>query len=239
MGLTVFAVAVGAVGASTSAGTIGLALLVEVGGGIAFGLVVRLLPVHGGEEAAMSWRERALVGWCGPRGAVSLAVVLSLPLVTAVGAPFPHRELLQFLTVVVVLVTLVGQTVPLPWLVRVLRLGRDTEERTEAVRARRAAVDAALRELDDIAQRDEPVPAGSDEIRQVLELRRDHLQERLEPRPAERSLDLASLRLRLLEVERDTLRRLHDDGEISRATMVSLSQDLDLDETQLHRRGSQ
>ncbi|GAA1881251.1 Na+/H+ antiporter [Pseudonocardia ailaonensis] len=212
------------------------AVLVRLAWVLLVPLAARGLPVPAGAEAGMPWRERVLLGWCGPRGAVSLAVVLSLPLTTATGAPFPHRELLQFLTVVVVLVTLVGQTVPLPWLMRVLRLGQGSAERTEAVRARHAAVEAALRELEAIAEGDEPVPAGFDELRQVLELRRDHLQDRIEPRRAGPSSDAAALRLRLLEVERETLRRLHDDGEVSRSTMVALSQDLDMDETQLRRR---
>jgi CPA1 family monovalent cation:H+ antiporter len=39
-----------------------------------------------------------------------------------------------------------------------------------------------------------------------------------------------------VDVERDTLRALHEKGEISRPTMVAISQELDLDETQLRRR---
>ncbi|MCF7551767.1 Na+/H+ antiporter [Pseudonocardia sp. WMMC193] len=192
--------------------------------------------VTGGRDPAadMPWRERLLVGWCGPRGAVSLAVILSLPAVGADGLEFPHRDLLQFLTVVVVLATLVGQTVPLPWLVRRLRLGPSPTERTEAMRARRVAVEAALRELDGIEQREEPT-AGVDELRQVLQLRRDDLHGRADSAGESRT-DVADLRLRLVEVERAALRELHERGEISRRTVVALSQDLDLDETQVRRR---
>ncbi|GAA2854515.1 Na+/H+ antiporter [Pseudonocardia halophobica] len=212
-----------------------------------------LLPVREELAAQMPWRERVVLGWCGPRGAVSLAVALSIPLTAADGAPFPRRDLLLFLTVVVVLVTLVGQTVPLPRLLKVLNLRPDERERTEGVRARRAAVDAALRELDEVAERDEPEPAGVEELRQVLELRRDHLRDQLEatrhahrhgddeggPEPeahGEGATDVSALRLRLVEVERETLRRMQANGEISRPTMVAISQELDLDETQLRRR---
>jgi Na+/H+ antiporter len=212
-----------------------------------------LLPIPQDPAAHMPWRERVALGWCGPRGAVSLAVALSIPLTTASGAPFPRRDLLLFLTVVVVLVTLVGQTVPLPWLLRVLRLRPGERERTEGVRARRAAVDAALRELDEVAERDEPGPPGVEELRQVLELRRDHLRDELEATrhahhhgegddarrsraSGDGSTDHSSLRLRLLEVERETLHGMQARGEISRPTMVAISQELDLDETQLRRR---
>lgn len=149
----------------------------------------------------------------------------------------PDLVLLLFLTVVVVLATLVGQTVPLPWLMRTLRLDVGHTERTEAVRARRAAVDAALRELDAVAAADGADPPGVDELRQILGLRRDHLHDQVEgDRGEPAAFDVAGLRLRLLETERETLRGLYADGEISRRTMVAISQDLDLDETQLRRR---
>lgn len=206
--------------------------------------LVSLLRVREEFIGGMPWRERLALGWCGPRGAVSLAVILSLPLTTPDGAPFPQRDLLVFLTVVVVLVTLVGQTLPLGLLLRALRLRPSLRERTESARARQAAVDAALRELDGVAEREEPVPPGVDELRQVLELRRDHLRDRLDESAddrgdgsgGDRSFDVRDLRLRLIEVERAALRRMHDEGEIGRATMVEISQELDLDETQLRNR---
>ncbi|HEV7469545.1 MAG TPA: Na+/H+ antiporter [Pseudonocardia sp.] len=215
-------------------------------------LLAGLLPVREELTSRMTLRERLVLGWCGPRGAVSLAVALSIPLVTATGQQFPRRDLLLFLTVVVVLVTLVGQTVPLPFLLRRLKLRPDEREQTEGARARRATVDAALRELDDVAARDEPDPPGAEALRQVLELRRDRLRDQLDPGsdrrrttpdddpdgddPRPDRLDASDLRLRLVDVERDTLRALHEKGEISRPTMVAISQELDLDETQLRRR---
>ncbi|MHA6795094.1 Na+/H+ antiporter [Pseudonocardia bannensis] len=197
-------------------------------------LVARLL--RDDVTADMSWRERAVLGWCGPRGAVSLAVALSIPLTTASGAPFPRRDLLLFLTVVVVLATLVGQVVPLPAVLRLLRLCPGERERTEGLRARRAAVDAALRELDGIAARDERDPTGAEALRQVLELRRDRLRSQLDVESGTATdvqPDERSLRLQLLEAERRTLRRLYDQGEISGRTMVEVSQELDLDEARL------
>lgn len=197
--------------------------------------LLQRLPVREELAAHMPWRERIVLAWCGPRGAVSLAVALSIPLVTAAGEPFPRRDLLVFLTMVVVLVTLVGQTVPLPWLLSLVGLRPDPEELTEGIRARRAAVDAALSELDDLDAAAEP-PPGAEALRQVLELRRDHLREQLSERDGARGSDTSELRLRLLEVERATLRRLYDDGEISRGTMVEISQELDLDETNVRSR---
>ena len=139
------------------------------------------LPVREEIAAGMTRQERVVLAWCGPRGAVSLAVALSIPLVTATGEPFPHRDLLVFLTVAVVLATIVGQTVTLPALLRRLGLRPDEEEMSESVRARLAAVEAALRELDEIAstEADGPDQPQAQALRQVLELRQNHLRDLL------------------------------------------------------------
>jgi CPA1 family monovalent cation:H+ antiporter len=188
----------------------------------------------------MTRRERLVLGWCGPRGAVSLAVALSIPLTTSAGAPFPRRDLLLFLTIVVVLATLVGQVLPLPVLLRWLRLSPDEDERTEGLRARRAAVDAAMYELDDISARQEHPESAVDALRQVMQLRRERLLREVDAltdgaEEADFHLDERRLWLRLLEVERGSLRRLHDDGEIAARTLVEVSQELDLDETRLRQ----
>ena len=197
--------------------------------------LLQRLRVREAPAALMTWRERVVLAWCGPRGAVSLAVALSIPLLTGTGAPFPHRDLLVFLTVVVVLVTLVGQTISLPLLLRRLGLRPDDRELSESVRARLATVDAALRELDEVAASEGLDQPQVDALRQVLELRRDHLYELLHADTPGDS-DVSALRLRLLAVERKTLRKLHDNGEISRRTMIDISQELDSDEHAVRRR---
>jgi CPA1 family monovalent cation:H+ antiporter len=45
------------------------------------------LPTGEAAAASLSRRERAVLGWCGPRGAVSLAVALSIPVTAADGMP--------------------------------------------------------------------------------------------------------------------------------------------------------
>lgn len=192
------------------------------------------------EIGVLTRAERLVLGWCGPRGAVSLAVALSIPLAAPNGAPFVHRDLLLFLTIVVVLVTLVGQVVALPALLRRLRLSPGERERTEGLHARRAMVDAALREVEDLASAHKREPAELEAIRQVLELRRDRLLRQLEiesddaddpgPGPDERELQL-----RLLATERQALRELRAKQQLSRRTQIEISQELDLDEARLRQ----
>ncbi len=69
-------------------------------------------------DAHPGWRNPLIFGWAGMRGVVSLAAALSIPLVVSEGQPFPYRNLILFITFVVILVTLVFQGLTLPWVIR-------------------------------------------------------------------------------------------------------------------------
>jgi NhaP-type Na+/H+ and K+/H+ antiporter len=69
-------------------------------------------------DAHPGWRNPIIFGWSGMRGVVSLAAALSIPLVVSEGRPFPFRNLVLFITFVVILVTLVFQGLTLPWVIR-------------------------------------------------------------------------------------------------------------------------
>ena len=68
------------------------------------------------------WRGPIIFGWAGMRGVVSLAAALSIPLLIAEGQPFPNRNLILFITFIVILVTLVLQGLTLPWVIRKVRV---------------------------------------------------------------------------------------------------------------------
>jgi len=58
-----------------------------------------------------------LLGWSGMRGVVSLAAALAIPITLADGTEFPQRNLILFITFVVILLTLVVQGLTLPWFI--------------------------------------------------------------------------------------------------------------------------
>jgi CPA1 family monovalent cation:H+ antiporter len=64
------------------------------------------------------WRNPLVFGWAGMRGVVSLAAALSVPILINEGQPFPYRNLILFITFIVILMTLVFQGLTLPWLIR-------------------------------------------------------------------------------------------------------------------------
>lgn len=69
-----------------------------------------------------------VLGWSGMRGVVSLAAALSIPVQLSDGTAFPQRNLILFITFVVILLTLVGQGLTLPYFIRKINMLRDGEE---------------------------------------------------------------------------------------------------------------
>lgn len=85
-----------------------------------------------------------LLGWTGMRGVVSLAAALAIPVTLADGTAFPYRNLILFITFVVILLTLLVQGLTLPYIIRRSGLfDRFAEESEEKVKQR---IKAGLKE---------------------------------------------------------------------------------------------
>jgi CPA1 family monovalent cation:H+ antiporter len=63
-----------------------------------------------------------MAGWAGMRGVVSLAAALAIPIALPSGEAFPHRNLILFITFVVIFITLVFQGLTMPFLLRLFKL---------------------------------------------------------------------------------------------------------------------
>jgi Na+/H+ antiporter len=59
-----------------------------------------------------------MLGWTGMRGVVSLAAALAIPITLENGAAYPQRQLILFITFVVILLTLLLQGLTLPYIIR-------------------------------------------------------------------------------------------------------------------------
>ncbi|HSC38512.1 MAG TPA: cation:proton antiporter, partial [Chitinophagaceae bacterium] len=73
------------------------------------------------EHALLDFKNCLIISWSGMRGIVSLAMAIALPARLSDGSPFPERNAIIFISVVVVLFTLIGQGLTLPWLVKRLK----------------------------------------------------------------------------------------------------------------------
>ncbi len=69
------------------------------------------------------WKNPLIIGWAGMRGVVSLATALSIPLLMNDGTAFPHRNLIIFITFVVIFITLVFQGLTLPFVIKLTNIG--------------------------------------------------------------------------------------------------------------------
>jgi monovalent cation/hydrogen antiporter len=182
-------------------------------------------------------RGRFLVAWSGMRGAVSLAVALAVPLTTAAGGPFPGRDLIVFLTFAVILVTLVGQGLSLPALIRRLQISEGGADADEELYARLVATKAALAQIDALAgeewTRDETV----ERMRAWYEYRKRRLAARAgkiqDEGYEDRSLAYQEMVRLVLAAQREALLGMRRDGQLSNETMNRIGRELDLEESRL------
>ncbi|MET3029115.1 Na+/H+ antiporter [Flavobacterium sp. UW10123] len=70
------------------------------------------------EHALLDFGNSLIISWSGMRGIVSLAIAIGLPRFLEDGTPFPLRNAIIFISVAVVLLTLIGQGLTLPWIVK-------------------------------------------------------------------------------------------------------------------------
>jgi len=192
-----------------------------------------------------SWRHVTIIGWTGMRGVVSLAAALAIPLTmdgTPDGPPFEDRDLILFLTFIVILATLVVQGLSLPLLIRWLGVEDDGSMEIEEREARLKANQAALARLNEIGESE---PAKADALQRLRVEYEDHIQqvEGAEPENAGTKLRLFSaeyehLSYEALVVERQTILQLRNHNVISDEVLRRIQRDIDLAEARLrHHQG--
>ncbi len=185
----------------------------------------------------LSWQQRVVLGWCGMRGAVSLAAALALPLEAEGGIPFPERDLLIFLSFAVILATLVGQGLTLKPLILVLHLGDDGAAEREEWLARVHATDAALARLEELTTEGWVYQDTVARVRAMLEYRRSRFASRIKGEGSEafetRSAAYQRLLRDLLAAQRQALLTLRNEGHISDEIRRRVERDLDFEESRL------
>jgi CPA1 family monovalent cation:H+ antiporter len=192
-------------------------------------------------DPAPSWRATFVIGFTGVRGAVSLAAALALPLALPSGQGFPDRDLIQFVSFGVILITLVGLGLTLPAVVRLLGVAKDGRSEHKAehkseIAARREALAAALQRLDAITDDREL----SDEVVKLLrarhETRANLLPSSFDDDAREISATGTALVRDLIAVERQFIHAQLRDGKITDESRRRIERDLDLEEASLANR---
>jgi monovalent cation/hydrogen antiporter len=195
--------------------------------------VVRALDRRPQQRARrVGWRFRLIGAWSGMRGAVSLAAALALP------SDFPQRDVVLLLTFAVIFATLVLQGLTLPALIRRLGVRDDGEEEREELAGRRAATEAALSRLEELAVEEWTRDQTVERVRMAYEYRRSRLASRAgEADDGEnyehRSLKYQKMIRQVLDAQRAEIVRLRNSGVISNEVMHRLERELDLEDERL------
>lgn len=181
-------------------------------------------------------KELLILTWGGMRGVLSLAAAFSVPYALADGTPFRQRSMIVYLTFCLIGTSLVLQGLSMPWLVRVLAIGKSNDDEREERHARRVIAEEAIRFLNRRRLEERFT-------RKVIHELLSSYERRLRELPADEQLEMGqgysrkernNLLLEVLQVERTSLLRLRDEATISDDVARSIQRDLDILESHIH-----
>lgn len=189
------------------------------------------------------WQFPFIISWAGVRGAISLAAVLIVPSMHTKIGTVELDDLLIYLVFCVIVATLLLQGITLPWLIKLLGVGKiglieEESEHMDELAARHAMIKAVLRFLKDYKSIIKDDPDMSQQVKlQILEYQSlkkrvkeiiDH-HKNFEITESHNEYNcLLSVLTQVVEVERTTLTQLWREDKISFKIRTKLVQELDL-----------
>jgi CPA1 family monovalent cation:H+ antiporter len=168
-----------------------------------------------------------------------MAAALALPLTLADGSPFPHRNLILYITFSVILFTLVLLGLTLPWVIRKMKIppfsvaAEEYTVRTQLMTRMINHIEENLSLMQDELLHN---------IKSKYEVKYNRLQKTDLPanyfangRLVNGNIfnEYTQLQIDLIGLERSSLRQMHLDGESSEAVVRKIEHELDLEETRL------
>jgi len=195
---------------------------------------IRLREINPGRKSIF------IVGWSGMRGVVSLASALSIPMMLTSGATFPHRNMILFITFIVILFTLVLQGLTLPYIIRRLDITVKENEEEQRLSIRLRLATAALEHITS----GYPDETESIDAFNRLKARYERMVEiaakRLEKEEGDEVTPeflprYRQLLLELVGIQRQELFQMRRDNEYSEELLRSKEFELDLEEARFRR----
>ncbi|RWU25227.1 Na+/H+ antiporter [Pseudomonas alkylphenolica] len=181
----------------------------------------------------------------GVRGAVTLAGVMSVPLLISAGKTFPERDLLIFIAAGVILLSLVSAVIALPLLLRGVARSPDDALRQEAKEAWRRTAEAAIHALEAEELTEPGVPQDAAQAALAAELKArlmaeyrhqlENFNDSAEAQALAEQMDQLErrLRLRALRAQRLELYKLHRHHQVGDDVVRQVLGELDLSEANL------
>jgi monovalent cation/hydrogen antiporter len=198
-----------------------------------------LIPSLARRDPSPPWRWVFALAFTGVRGVVSLAAALAIPLTLASGEPFPHRDLILFITFGIIIFTVVGLGLMLPAVMRWLGLaGHGSEELKQDMENEQAARQHVLSHARGLLETIAVECRLSEQALRQIQAQFDQRLQQGPPRTTGES-EVAreiELRLRLIGVEREVLHRLLREGRLTDESRRRLERELDLEEAYLSMR---
>lgn len=179
-----------------------------------------------------TWQENLVIAWTGMRGVVTLAAAAGIPLVTATGAAFPGRDVIQVVAFVVTIGTLLIQGLTLPWLIGTLKVADPNEEKLRTAQRKlgddlaRQATLAAITAFRD-RQTDERPRRMADMMLKRIEAQR---QRDSEPMASAGDELLGSLAGEMLTARRAALIKARDDRLLDDEVMREMLEEMDFEQ---------
>ena len=193
------------------------------------------------KEERPTWQMVLLVAWSGMRGVVSLASALAIPLTVAGGYDFRHRNLILFITFIVILFTLVLQGLSLKPLIRLLKIKEPEHdlEKVQSLALRVNLAEAVLAYMDtnyeEELKKHDAYQRVKDRYERMIETAKKKLEadeEAQDPQDAFLPKYRAML-LELVDVRRKELNRFRRTKEYNEEMIRDREWELDLEEARL------
>lgn len=216
---------------------IGLVALRFIWVWVSLSLTIFRANLHGVKARGPNWRLVAATSLAGVRGAITLAGVLTLPITLHDGSPFPARDLAIFLAMGVIIVSLIAASIALPLLLRGLEMPDEPSYQAEEDRARVAAAEAAIAEIERVQHKFAAGHKEADVYMAAAARVMDFYRNRIEARSQEgEAATLAResedaermMRMAAVKAERNVIFRMLRSKQIGSETAGKLVRELDL-----------
>jgi monovalent cation/hydrogen antiporter len=186
-------------------------------------------------DSRPGWKGPLIFGWAGMRGVVSLAAAMSIPFYLSDGTAFPQRNLILFITFVVILLTLVVQGLTLPWVIRKVNMADPDNHKPleeQDCEMRKLLAHHAMQFL----QQQDPAVIHSNKGFQDLKSKYEREQLVADPLIDQQQEEFRVFYLELLERQRDYLHELNKDPEMDEDIIRKYQGLMDLEEEKIRIR---
>ena len=190
--------------------------------------VYGLVPISNLFSPRIPLRWQHVMVWGGMRGALSLALVLSI------GKEFPYRDQLLTMTFGVVAFTIVVQGITIKPLIRLLGIGKNDEDDFSRARVRQRAIASAIAELESMADKQLISRPVHTQLRRELDAKMENENTAVDSILGENqnrlSEELQVARARLRAAETSTIEQAMHDGWVSAKTASRMIDEAEADQ---------